>query len=507
MNDLVNQDKSESPRRFYRRGLAFCAMLGVAMAFRSDGLTDWDSWDYAAQAVTGQSSELLLGRWWFIAVMRCAYLAGRAVFDVGLADAFLPMQTASSLMMAGAVVAGMAWTYRLTRSDAAEILFAAIVVPASTIGIYASAVMTESMTLLTLSLAMLLWEMARANPPRAALLALAAGACFGVAVDVREPAALLFAWPVVSCLVDRGTNRWRLLAIMAAGAIVALGIGVWGAWAWFAAPQGYWANIVQWTRDMAAERRRYSVQLAENAKFLLAYCVAAAPVGTLLAAPGLVWAFRRERRLFWMGAATLPFALSMLMNHDLPVNGRHPLALAWMLVPVSAGALAGWLVDAAGGRYRLRLAATVLGVLAAGGGVLAGSWSTLEKHYFPYVDCHQRAYEALRKLPADSVVIAGPGTPVAQYLLRIGAKNFTIVRSCWEWPGKNLPAVLEGHVKSGRPVFANLSEDDWKRSQRLDVEWSQLRQAVTGYQVRQVVGSMFHVRKAMAATAPASGPS
>lgn len=506
MKELSASDRNESLRRFYRRGLAFCAMLGVAMAFRSEGLTDWDSWDYASKAVMGHSSELLLGRWWFIALMRGAYLGGKALFDVGILDAFLPMQTVCMLMMAGAVVAGMAWTYRLTRSDAAEMLFAALVIPAPTLALYASAVMTESLTLLSLSLAMLLWEMARENPPRAMLMAMAAGLCFGVAVDVREPAAVLFAWPVVSCLLDGRAQRWKQLAVMGAGAALTLGIGIYGAWAWFAAPQGYWNNIAQWTRDMSAERNRFSGELLSNAGYLVVFCVAAAPVSTLLAVPAAAWAFVRQRRLFGLAVATLPLALVMLSNHDLSVNARHPAALAWMLAPVSAGALSAWLVDARR-QYRRRLAATLLAALAGGAGVFAASWNILETRYFPYVDCHQRAFAALLKLPPDSVIIPGPGTPAAQYLLRTGIKNFIIVRSCWEWPGENLPAVLAGHVESPRPVFANLVESDWKCTQRLDEEWRQLRQALAGYQIRRAAGSMFHIRKAVATSAPASRPS
>ena len=134
--------------RWAGRAAAFAAMLAVGLVYRCGYLTDWDAWDYAAQAITRQSSDLALGRWWFIAAMRTAWLTGHGLFGLGTAEAYLPMQIASALMMAGAVVAGMAWTRRLAGSWAAELIFAAMVVPGLIIGLYTFSVMTEAMGLL-----------------------------------------------------------------------------------------------------------------------------------------------------------------------------------------------------------------------------------------------------------------------------------------------------------------------------------------------------------------------
>ena len=479
---------------FYRRALAFCAMIAMAMVFRSEDLTDWDAWDYTAQALTAHSSDLLLGRWWFIATMRGVYLAARPILGLQPTEGYLAMQAACTLMMALAVVAGMAWTYRLTRSAAAEVLFAAMVIPGPSIAIYASAVMTESMTFLMISLAMLLWEYAVANPNRAAFRALLAGFCFGVAVDIREPVIFLAAWPIVSCFIDRPPRRGRLLAVACGGAALTLGIGILGAWAWYPWYRGYFANILAWARSMAEEREQFGLSIIRNLGFLGLYCLAAAPAAMLATIPGTIWSAFRRRRLCWLALSMVPFVVSLLLNHDLSINPRHPLALAWMLLPVAAGAVSGWIVPM-GRRYRLRLGVAVGLVLAVGGAALAASWGTIEEYYFAYADSQHRIFRALLPLPRDAVIVAGPGTPVATYLNIIGEKDFNVVRSGWSWPGDDLRRLLEQELAAGKSLYVNLDKSDWTRSTRKSPEWDQLCSAVAGYVPRPSVWPMFEMRR------------
>src|ERR1700730_547159 len=134
--------------RSFMRLLAFLTMLLVALAFRAENPMEWDIWEYAARAIRGHSASLALGRWWFVVVMRWSYQIGEVFFGLTALHGYLAMQIASALMMAGALAALMAWTYRLTKSSAAELLAAALVLPGPLIGLYASTVMTESMALL-----------------------------------------------------------------------------------------------------------------------------------------------------------------------------------------------------------------------------------------------------------------------------------------------------------------------------------------------------------------------
>ena len=98
--------RAERRRRWLRRGAAFAAMVAVGMIYRAQHLTHWDSWDYASQAIAGESSALLLGRWWYIAAMRAAYLVGRGLFGLDAGNAHLAMQADPGAVIDGATLDG-----------------------------------------------------------------------------------------------------------------------------------------------------------------------------------------------------------------------------------------------------------------------------------------------------------------------------------------------------------------------------------------------------------------
>ena len=465
-----------------RRGLAFCAMLAVAMAFRAEHLTDWDSWDYAAQASRGHSSDLLLGRWWFVALMRGAYLIGRELFGLNDLNGWLAMQAACSLLMAGAVVAGMAWTRRLTGSVAAEMLFAALLVLGPMIGIYAPAVMTEGATLLLIGLSFWLWERAIASHRRGATWALAAGLAFGVMVTMREQAVVLAAWPIVSCVTDRPARRRVLLAAGLTGALVTLGIGVLGAMAWFPwSNMTYFQNVGRWIAAMRTERRLFAVRLGENLYWTVGFLFAAAPVLTLLLAPSLLWVIlRRHRRLLALTVAVVPYFVTLLINHDLAVNPRFIIPGAFVLAPIVAAAIDAALV-AARPAYRRRLGLAVCGVLAAGLAAMLLGWSGVRTYYLDDSHWKHEAFGVMVGLPAHAVIVAGPGTPVACHLNRLGLKNFDVVGSGWSWPGEKLAERIAEAVRGGKEVYVNLDAETWNLTTRYSGELRQLETVAAKY--------------------------
>lgn len=513
-----------SRQTVYRRLAGFCAMLAIAMVFRADSLTEWDSWDYAAQAIQGHSSDLLLGRWWFIAVMRCAYLLGKVAWGLDLSNAYLAMQVASACMMAGAMVALMAWTYRLTGSVAAEIFAAALALTGPMIGIYASSVMTESLTVLMLGLAFWAWEVARARPaqpiegsPRALLsrdmVTFLAGCAFGVAIDVREPAALFCAWPVLSCLVDRPEQRWRLLTIAILGTFVTLGLGVLGGWAWYPWYTGYFNNMRRWTHSMAQERLLFEVTPWQNAKWLCQFAMFAAPAAFMLLLPAiaanLVRAVRTPGgvgwRLTWLTLAGLPHLLSLLANHDTPVNPRFVLPMLWFLIPVAAGGVAA-MVAFAGKWERLRVGAAVTALMIWGLWMLEARWPSIVQYHFGNANSMAAAYRGLTDddVPDHALVICGPATPVALHLNRLRVRNFWIIRSGWDWPRGELAPMIHSALADGVPTYVNLDETAWCRTTRKNIEWEEVRKCLASCQVS---GNMPIVRVRLTpTTAPVSAP-
>ena len=557
----------------YRRLAAFVAMLAVAMVYRVDHLTDWDSWDYAAQAIQGHSSDLLLGRWWFLAVMRGAYLAGRGLWGLDALSGHLAMQVCSALLMATALVVLMAWTRRLTRSVAGEYVVAAVLLPGPFVGIYASAVMTESLTVLMLGLAFWLWEVAIGNghdlnhkehqdhegeTAKRMAMAFLAGCAFGVAADIREPAVLFGAWPILSVLTDRPRRGGRLLATAVGGSLLTLGIGVLGAWAWYPwVEKSYFANLFHWTRAMAQEREMFVFHFSDNLGWLVYYCKMTSAVATYLLVPAFMWAVMRgwiwrqqatgngqqvgegtampsdqalvegvagrhsettanplpvaccllpPRRFAWLFLACIPYAGSLLFNHDLCINPRFVLPLLWVTAPVIAGMfvdLALW----AGRGFRLRLAGVAIALMAGGGWALASTWPEIDRVYFAYCESMENVYRSLmreslvhdetgqpvvvRDVPDGAVVIAGPATPVVFYINRLQVRSFKSIDSGWGWPGKEkLGPLIRQYQAQGRPVYVNVDEGLWHAGTRKYGEWEMLVEAIEDCDVQVRKGSV-----------------
>ena len=489
-----------------RRGAAFCAMLAAAMVYRADTLTHWDSWDYAAQAVSGQSSDLLLGRWWFIAAMRAAWLAGRALFGLSDLHAHLAMQAANMLMLGAAVVLAMAWVRRLTGSATAEALLAVLLVTGPNLGIHGAAVMTEAMTLLMLAAAFWTWEVARAAGRGRWAWAMLGGMCFGVATDIREPAGLLCAWPILSCLVDRPRGRWGLLGAAAAGAVLTLGLGVVEAWAWYPRTCGFFRNIVGWTQNMASERRQFGISALVNLKFVAIYGAFACPGVALLAGPATVWCgLAGRRRLMWLSLAGLPYLGSLLMNHDFQVNSRFVLPLVLMPAPAVAAMLAAGVAWRAR-RPRLRLAAAALAVAALGAVPLTVLRNSLDVFYFQEAEGKARLLAAMSQLPPRAAVIPGPGTAVAYYLNRIGRTQFEVIASGWAWPGPLLAHDVATALRCAPGgVFVDIRTTDWISLVRQDSEWSQLSAVLANYDLGPGIWPMAQVLPKSSQSQPAFG--
>ena len=473
--------------KVFRRSLAFLAMLGVALLLRATHLTVWDSWDYATAALRGESISLFLGRWWFIATMRAAYELGHVLFGLAPLKGYLAMQLASALMAAGAIVVLMAWTYRLTESAAAEILVPLILLPGPLLGIYASTVMTESMTLLFLTAALLAWENVLASarqgvPPAiangAVLWAFGSGVLFGIVIDIREPAVLFSAWPIISCFVDRPVGRWKLLGVAITGTLLTLAVGIIGSAAWFPGGfQEYWQSILSWTDAMVRQRQRFPVQIFENLKFLFVSIGITTAVGTLILPFAIFYVFVRRSRLRWLVLAMVPYALALLANHDLMDNPQYCIPLIWVLSPAIAFAVADFLIERRSNyHWRLSVVAGVVALL--GMSFVVAGWQNLQTYYFEDNKRVERVYDALQAIPQTSteiapVVVPGIGFPMANHLMRMDQKNFTVVTSGWDFPHNRLAQIVAEYVRQGREVYVNVEGHSKERQSRDSGEWAE----------------------------------
>ncbi|MFW5841294.1 MAG: phospholipid carrier-dependent glycosyltransferase, partial [Planctomycetota bacterium] len=476
----------EARRTMWRRLGAFVAMFPVCWGYQSPIPTDWDAWDYSAQAIQGHSSDLLLGRWYHIAVMRGAYLVGSIQGQISLLDAYTVMQSVNMALMAGAVAVGMAWTRRLTGSAAAEVVFALLFLTGPMFGIYGSSIMTEPLALLTIALGFWAWQRGIQAERRNALWALLAGALLGVAINIREPALLLAAWPVVSVFAQKPRNRWAMLAAAAGGALATLGFGVLMAWAWY--PVGYtgrtyWQNIAGWTASMSEERQQFAIQPPRQLLLVAQFALAAAPVAAVLALPAGIWAARKRTPTAWLAVGSLPYLLIVLVNHDLAVNPRFIMPWLWVLGPVVAHAVAAVCVER-GRNVARNLLITMAVILGLGLGTLAVGWSQLQRYHFGYVRQMARAYEALWNIRSDAVIIAGPATPIAYHFNRLEIKDFRVIGSTWDWPraaedqtpAEALAERIEEARNQRRPLWVNMDAKMWALVNRESGEFETVQQ-------------------------------
>ena len=469
--------------------LAFVAMFLVGMALQAPVPTDWDAWDYSAQAIRGHSSDLLLGRWWFIATMRAAFLIASGITDISIPDAYGVMQAVNGVFMAAAVAVGMAWTGRLTRSVTAEVVFAALAITGPTFGVYTMSIMTEPMTLLLLATAFWAWQRGVESDRHGLRWALLAGAALGIVADIREPAALLCAWPIVSCLVQKPRRRWPMLGVAVAAGAVTLGVGIAMAWQWYPVAytgRTYWQNMQSWTADMARERSQFAVRPLHQLWVVLQYSVAASPVTTVLAVPAIVWGFARRRTAAWLAAGAGPYFVTLLLNHDMSVNPRFMLPLLWTLLPLVSLAVAE--VAAAGASlWSRRSVAAVAGVVLLGGGAFAAGWPALARFHFGYVDSMTKMYVAMSRIRPDALIVAGPGTPIVYHFKRLGLKQFEVVGSGWGWPdsAEALRArIAQAKSREGgfRPVWINDDRATWDLVNRDSGEFDMLQEAVAPWE-------------------------
>jgi hypothetical protein len=354
---------------------------------------------------------------------------------------------------------------------------------------------------------------------RAVLWAFASGLAFGVAVDVREPVLLVAAWPLASCLVDRRRGRWRLLAAAGAGAAITLAVGVLGAWALYPwtgmavrrlagidVDVSYFVGMGKWMEQMAREKMQFPLSVAQNLVFLFKYGASEIPVAAFLAVPAVAWAALRFRKGLWLTVALLPLVALLVLDHTLQVNPRHPLPLLWLLTPVVAAALEGWAAAIAKSpRRRIGIALAV--VLAGNGAALtyALGFQVIREEYYDYVRRHQQAYAAMRQMPGDAVVVAGPGTPAAYFLTRVKEKNFEIIASGWAWP-QNLKEIIDQRMRAGQDVYVYWDLAGWSGSIRKSGEWDQLQEAVSEYRLADAPPPFRKLAMPRPASAPANGP-
>jgi hypothetical protein len=245
---------------------------------------------------------------------------------------------------------------------------------------------------------------------------------------------------------------------------------------------------------MAVEREQFAIQPVRQLWLQVQYSLAASPVATVLVVPAVVWALLRRRRIGWLAVGATAYLLIVLVNHDLAVNPRFVMPWLWVMGPVIAQAVARVCIEPSRSAGR-NLVIAMAAILAGGLVSLAVGYSHLQRYYFDYNAKMAAIYEALYNIRGDALIVAGPGTPVAYHLNRLGMKDFQVIGSGWDWPkaqqgadGSVRPAEqvlarrLTRAAQAGRPLWVNMDRDMWELVNRESGEFEMLQAVSDQYQ-------------------------
>ncbi len=431
------------------------AMLGVIQAvfvalLWPPFLTNWDSYLYTYAAFGFEPIPLALGRWLYPAMLGSVWAVFHRLFSIDPDDAWMVFSGVS----AAAAMVNVVLFYGLSRrwiGPRGALLASAIVVSSPLVGIYGSAVMTETFAM-TLLLVSLLFVQGHPSLLRTAV----AGLMFGAACAIREP--MIFLVPLHLGLIWRygrdHSRRFACLGLFASLAVLAVGLNTLAGY--LSDPQ-WVVRYHEWSAGMLAERsdtglvlpRLFLANLVCYAGYLLTF----SPV-----LPFLMPVLLLRRRCvspIWFRPLLLAFglySLAQIVNHTLPVNPRF-------VIP--AGVLATIpIVWSLGRRWPvlLRWKATAAVIVAVNLLLLAADWDWVEEFHFYPARASLATFETLHLASEHAVLFPGALTPVVHYYKETRDLPWRIVHSGWSFDPQSAREALNFAEKEGCPV---LLVDPW----------------------------------------------
>jgi hypothetical protein len=434
------------------------AALAWALAWfvRDPFITDWDSFDYAACVVEGTPSPLGLGRALFLGYNRALWLAAHHWFGLKAEDAYLVIRY-GVIAQSGVAIIGLYALYRELTARRDATLLAVLMVSLSPLFIvYSGRGMSEIPGIVAWSWS--LWWMLRSLRARCVAQYLIAAALFGLGANMREFAVLYL--PLIPLAGWLSGLRWKtsLTALMIA-LITTLAGPIFWLWSW---PEYYLPALRVWYGLSAQERLEHPVTM-RNLWLLIGYAFVCSPAATLITPATLRHAFakkigsdQRARLLLLLACCGLVSVIAQAANHDLALNPRYLLIGLPSLAPWCGWRLAHW-------RSKRILIALVALTLVS----LVGMQIFLERYQWPMTYATRDYSVKISALPDRAVFIVGKRTPLVNFYRRIGAHpDWQTIAFGSGWPDDKLGAVIDAHLKEGRPVFVDFDEKIWTEGMR-----------------------------------------
>ncbi len=456
----------------------------LAWAFQDSFISDWDGFDYTAYTVQGLPSALGLGRALFLGYNHLLWKILSHQELLLPENAYLQLRY-GSILLSGPAVAGLyALGKELTGSRLAALLGGLILAFSPYFVLYSGRSMSEIPGFFLLNWS--LWWMVKSLREGSGRLFLLAAILIGLSANVREFA--IFYLPFIPIAAHLYGFRWRK-GILAAGlaAVSALsGLGFW------VMKRGdlYLGTVLTWYRLSARERELNPVTL-QNFGFFGDYSYNCSVAVVFLAPVSLtlLWIYREQRALLWLGLWGLLADIALIANHDLSLNPRYLLTGMVGLAPVC-----GWGLARMFQREWWRGAAMAAGVVV----LTLVNFIQLSADVYWQQRNSTAAAAYLRRIesfPWNSAFIVGARSPLINYYAGIEARPWWKTISPGSgWPDEQLGAVIEDLRFAGRPIFIDFDPEIWQSGAREHSrEAAGLTMIRQCYQLQHVQDQLFRI--------------
>lgn len=428
---------------------AIIILAAVQLAFilllRADFLTDWDSYLYTEAALNFQPVELAGGRWFFTAALGVLWQAVNRVAGVDPDSAWRVFSAA--MILPALVNVGLflslarRWTDRETAIVATSLFAGSLLV-----GLYGSAVMTETVTTTCL-----LGSLVLLSPPPAGIgRTFLAGLVFGLGCAIREPLILLVPLALGLIADPRRLHRGLKIAAFLLTLTVVLLVHVLAV----RLTAENWPEIAKnWSMGMTRERLMMVDWLPKmivvNLICLVAWLILFSPF-ILLTLPDQIKRARTTRP-FWLAplmAGVGLYLLGQIANHTLVFNPRFVMFPGILLLIPTALALRSKVP------VRLqppwRLGGIIIGLNFL---ILTLLGPVLQDHYFSKSQAARETYTTLTRAPDNALFIPGKLTPAVEMYRKIHRRDWRIIYAGWDFSDKELVREVELSRQIRRPVF------------------------------------------------------
>jgi 4-amino-4-deoxy-L-arabinose transferase-like glycosyltransferase len=458
---------------------------GFVVGLQAEFLTDWDSYLYTFGGMNFEPISLASGRWLLTGLLGVVW---RIVNDVTRVSPDSAWEVFSWTTMAFAVLnAGMFFSLCRRWSDRnGAIVATAIFISSPMVGVYGSAVMTETYAMTCLLGSLLLLTGGMTTLWRVAL----AGLIFGAGCTIREPMVLLGVVPVwLMVRQEMATSRRVVgISIFAGMAILAIGLNFWLVWSF----ADNWGEIYKsWSMGMARERMQMGhtawKMVLRNLLCLAVWLLVFSPI-VVLTIPDQIKTLGKKKMIWAVPvlAGILVYCMGQVANHSLIFNPRFVIFVGALLC-LPAG-LAIWERMPEKLRNPYGIAAAVIVVHLAG---LSMFWSGLDSYYYEKSRSAKEVYQTLDGAAESAVFVPGKLTPVVEFYRQVHPRQWRIMYGGWDFSDKEVSQAIEQARLDGRAVYV-VEERYWAEKSYRQMQYLTLENVWNRYPHHASSVSHFH---------------